>query len=141
METTKGSTREKTCDIHTLLVDVVVMFDSGVLLIRPTQPPAGRPGWWLPGGPLRHGEHPEEAARRYLREQVGLEPEWLDLAEVESIPGDNWRLIFHYSCDAPADPQPGPEVAEARFFQIEHLPELAHGEWEREVIFRVMVGL
>lgn len=128
---------EKQCGFHTLLADAIVRGDSAVLLVRPLSSTDGREGWRFPGDRLRHGEHPETCVRRALKEQVGLEPEWIVLAEVESIPGKDWHLIFHYSCEADRLPAPPQEVAEARFFQIEHLPQTAHGTWERDVIYRV----
>lgn len=131
---------ERHCGAHTLLADVVVQGDSAVLLVRLPRPPDGREGWRLPGDLMRHGEHPEACVRRVLKQHLGLEPDWLVLAEVESIPGENWQLVFHYRCDADRPPTPGESVREARFFQIEHLPETAHGRWERDVIYRVMTA-
>lgn len=130
---------EKRCDLHALIADVVVLADSAVLLVRPHDPP-DRPGWRLPGEPLRHGEHPQACAARVLQDQLGLAPDWLELAEVESLPGEPWHLFFHYKCEAAQAPAPGPAIAEARFFQIEHLPDTARGPWEREVIYRVLTG-
>ncbi len=124
----------------TLLADAVVQEDSGVLLLQLVDAANGREGWQLPGGALDRGEHPEAAIRRVLKMQVGLEPEYLALAEVESTPGDHWRLIFHYRCDANRPPTIGEGVRAARFFQLEHLPQTAHGDWERDVIYRVVAG-
>jgi ADP-ribose pyrophosphatase YjhB (NUDIX family) len=123
------------CAWHTLISDIVVLEDSAVLLV---QDAAGGSGWRLPGGALRHGEHPEAAARRLLREQVGVSPENVDLVEVESVPGDNWHLYFHFRTDLDRRPQPGPAIGGLRLFQLEHLPETMHGPWEREVIYRVV---
>lgn len=128
------------CDVHALVADVVVLSDSSVLLVQPANPPPGRPEWRLPGEALRHGEHPETCAARVLKEQLGLQPGRLELAEIESIPGEPWHLFFHYKCEADRPPVASPEIAEARFFQLEHLPQTAHGTWERDVVFRVIVG-
>lgn len=130
---------DKRCDLHALVADAVVLADSAALLVRPRDP-QGRPGWTLPGEALRHGEHPQACVERVLREQLGLTPEWLELAEVESQPGDRWHLFFHYRCEAGGPPIPGAAIAETRFFQVEHLPETAHGTWERDVIYRVLMG-
>ncbi|HEU4798436.1 MAG TPA: NUDIX domain-containing protein [bacterium] len=130
----------KRCDVHVLFADVVVLSDSSVLLIQPAHPPAEHLGWRLPGDALRHGEHPEKCAARILTEQLGLQVGWLELAEIESIPGELWHLFFHYKCEADRPPVTAPEIAEARFFQLEHLPPTAHGTWERDVVFRVVVG-
>ncbi|MGH2400595.1 MAG: NUDIX domain-containing protein, partial [bacterium] len=83
----------KHCGVHTLAAYVVVLSDSSVLLVRPTNPPAGHPGWTLPGDLLRHGEHPEHCIARILTGQLGLKAGWLELAEIESIPGEPWHLF------------------------------------------------
>ncbi len=128
---------ERRCELHALVADAVVQEDSGVLLV---QLATATDGWQLPGGALHHGEHPENCIRRLLKTQVGLEPDWLVLAEVESVPGQPWRLIFHYRCDANAPLRRGEGVREARFFQLEHMPATANGPWERDVIYRVIIA-
>ena len=129
------------CEMHVLVADVVVQDDSAVLLVRPRTPSDGAEGWRLPTDMLRFGEAPETGARRILRDRLGLEPEWAVLAEVESsVDGGVWSLVFHFQCDADRRPAPGPAIAEARFFQIEHLPPTAHGTRERDVIYRVITA-
>lgn len=123
-----------------LLADIVVLDDSAVLLVRPAHPSDGLEGWRLPGDGLRHGEHPEACVRRALRDQVGMEPEIVALADVESLDGEQWQMVFHYRCDADRRPQPGPSISEARFFQLEHLPAMARGPRERDAIYRVVIG-
>ena len=131
---------EQRCSLHNLIADAVVQTDSAVLLVQVANPPDASEGWRLPGDQLRHGEHPEVCIRRVLREQLGLEQERLELAEVESIPGQNWQLIFHYRCDVDRLPAPAPGIQDARFFQLEHLPSTAHGAWEKDVIYKVITG-
>lgn len=125
---------------QTLMADAIVQEDSAVLLVRLQDSPDGLDGWRLPGAQLRYGEHPEACARRVLKEALGLQPEWLALAEVESIPGEHWQMIFHYRCDADRLPAADAGILESKFFQLEHLPPTAHGAWEREVIYRVIIS-
>jgi len=50
----------------------LVIRDGRVLLVRRAQAPFA--GWWdVPGGYLEYDEHPEDAARRELREETGYE--------------------------------------------------------------------
>ena len=55
----------------------VVLVDPGgaVLLLSCTHPESGEPFWLTPGGGLEPGESPEEAARRELAEEVGVDAE------------------------------------------------------------------
>lgn len=66
----------------------VIWNDKGqVLLIRRANPP--RAGHWsLPGGKVERGESLEEALRREIREETGLEIEILGLAGVAEIVDD-----------------------------------------------------
>lgn len=127
--------------IAALRVDVIVCDDSAVLLVQPSAPLHGSAEWGLPGDAVRFGEAPEASSRRVLKDQLGLEPEWVQLAEVESTMHEGvWTLTFHFRCDADRPPQPGPQLADARFFQAEHLPPTAHGTHERDIIFRVLTA-
>ncbi|OLC28730.1 MAG: hypothetical protein AUH31_08270 [Armatimonadetes bacterium 13_1_40CM_64_14] len=120
-------------------VDVVICDDSAVLLVRPTAKREENAEWRLPGAALQYGEAPDAAARRVLRDHVGLDPESVPLADVESTLRDGvWTLTFHFRCDAERPPQPGQQIAEVRFFQVEHLPPTAHGTRERDIVFRVL---
>lgn len=121
-----------------LLADIVVLDDSAVLLVQPAEPSDGREGWRLPGESLRQGEHPEACARRVLKDELGMEPDVVSLADVESLDNESWRVIFHYRCDADRRPEPAPSIREVRFFQLEHLPQMAYGSWVRDVVYRVI---
>src|SRR2546422_10416794 len=93
------------CDIHALEADVVVQEDSSVVLVRPRTPSDGAEGWRLPENPLRFGEAPETCARRILRDQLGLEPEGVALAEVEaSMGGGGWSLVVRFRCEGDRRP-------------------------------------
>lgn len=78
-------------------VGAVVLHEDAVLLVRRGQPPLqGR--WTLPGGRIELGERAEEALRRELREETGLEVEVLRLLDVvELIERDEaGEVSFHY---------------------------------------------
>lgn len=79
-------------------IGVAVLRPGEVLLVRRSNPPnAG--AWSLPGGGQELGETAEQAARRELAEETGLEVGQLHLAAVvDSITPDlAGRLQFHYT--------------------------------------------
>jgi len=104
-------------------VSVIVTNLSGdVLLLKHSYGPAV---WSLPGGGLARGEDPLAAARREVREELGV-----DLARIEAIGtleevlsgSPHTAHIFAAVCDR--QPQPDRrEVVEARFFPSHSLPE------------------
>jgi ADP-ribose pyrophosphatase YjhB (NUDIX family) len=51
---------------------VITDSDDRVLLVRASARSDLRGRWYLPGGGLRHGEHPRDAVLRELREETGL---------------------------------------------------------------------
>lgn len=61
-------------------VKCVLTRGEDVLLVRHTY---GKPRWDLPGGTLKRGEDPEHAARREMREELGVEiDDWRSLGAV-----------------------------------------------------------
>lgn len=52
-------------------VDIAIVSDGSILLIKRRDPPAlGQ--WWVPGGRVLKGERMRETARRKAREEVGI---------------------------------------------------------------------
>ncbi|WP_320172580.1 NUDIX hydrolase [Maridesulfovibrio sp.] len=108
-------------------VDIII-FDPqrGVVLIERNNPPLG---WALPGGFVDYGESLEHAAVREAREETGLEVSLTGLVGVYSMP---WRddrqhtISITYSAVA-SDPgalAAGDDAGNARFFQLDALPDL-----------------
>ncbi|BDG72614.1 NUDIX hydrolase [Roseomonas fluvialis] len=79
-------------------IGCIVFRGDHVLLVRRGKPP--RLGQWsLPGGAQHLGETAEEAARRELREETGIEVGPLALAiVVDAISRDaDGRALYHYT--------------------------------------------
>ena len=135
------------CSVHKLVADVALLADDRVLLVRYADVSRydGQRGWFLPDDYLAHLEHPDDAARRILREQAQVDAPELRLAEIESFGNGAWHLIFHYVArlDAPAPVEPHANVAAAEWFPLDALPpaaEVAHEGWGLEVLGRVLAG-
>lgn len=96
-----------------------------VLLVRHAAKPWFS-GWATAGGSAQEGEGPEEALRREVREEVGLEIEVLGISKVFDLVltdgAEEVRGYFvQYEARAPSEEvKPGPEVEEARWF--DYLP-------------------
>lgn len=101
--------------------------DGALLLVRLSY----RRRWGVPGGLLKRGEEPVDAARREVLEEVGVD---IDLTGEPAVVVDaaarRVDLVFRARLSAgedPADAIPGsPEIVEARWFPIDGLPELQH---------------
>jgi 8-oxo-dGTP diphosphatase len=79
-------------------IGIVVIKEDSVLLVRRGKPP-NVGAWTLPGGAQELGETTEQAARRELLEETGLEVDTLHFAAtVDNIRRDAaGRVRFHYT--------------------------------------------
>jgi len=134
------------CTVHKLVADIAVLADRQVLLVRykDTRSYDGQQGWFLPDDYLMFVEHPDEAAARILREQVGMAAPRITLDHIESFGGGKtaWHLIFHYKATL-RDALPvtaGTNVLAAQWFPLHALPastEMAHEGWALDVLQRM----
>jgi len=131
------------CRAHKLIADVAVTAGDRVLFVRYHDVRAydGQRGWFLPDGPLDRYEHPDAAAARILREQVGLDA-LVALDHIESLGNGTWHLIFHFRAELadPAPIAPGENVAAAEWFPLAALPDprdVAHDGWGLDVLERI----
>jgi len=78
-------------------------------------------GWGLPGGFITAGEQPEEAIRREIREETGIELERLRMFRIRTLERHVEMLFV-----AVADGEPAVksrEILELGWFEIGQLPE------------------
>src|SRR6266403_3322626 len=82
----------------TVTAGAVVSDDAGrVLLLHHRFRPGS--GWGIPGGFVQRGEQPDEALRRELREEVGLEIEDMSLFKTRAF-GKARQLEVVFRCRA-----------------------------------------
>jgi 8-oxo-dGTP diphosphatase len=97
-------------------------------------------GWGVPGGFLKAGEQPEEAIRRELREETGLELDSVELAFVRALRDVNQiEIIFRAGMrsEALARVEKGFEIDRAEWFAMDSLPE-SISEDQRRIIQRAL---
>jgi ADP-ribose pyrophosphatase YjhB (NUDIX family) len=135
---------------HSLICDLAPVAEGRVLLVRYADPEQhdGEAGWFLPDDALRNLEHPTRAAQRIARDQLGLDLKSVELEHVESFRGNDgsWHLCFHHVAELPsgAEVHPAPDVAEARWFDLDRLPprpEVAHRGWALSVLRKVKLSV
>jgi 8-oxo-dGTP diphosphatase len=103
-------------------VDVVIEVAGGIVLIRRRHPPLG---WALPGGFVDDRERAEDAARREMREETGLDVELVELLGVYSDPDRDPRghtVSSVFIGRAAGTPRGADDAAEADVFTEATLP-------------------
>jgi len=97
-------------------------------------------GWGVPGGFLKSGEQPEDAIRRELREEIGLELDSVELVFVRTLTGVRQvEVIFRASMksDALARVEKGFEIDRAEWFETDSLPRSVSQD-QRRIIARAL---
>lgn len=85
-------------------------------------------GWGMPGGFMETGEQPEEALRRELREEVGLEVEKVKLLATRAFQKPR-QVELVFTAQALGDPeQLNYEIQKAAWFLPNELPQELPGD-------------
>jgi 8-oxo-dGTP pyrophosphatase MutT (NUDIX family) len=103
-------------------VKCVLLNQGRVLLVRHTY---GDPRWDLPGGSLKRGELPVDAARREMSEELGVEIEaWTSLGRLTSTMDHRHDTMHCFAAELPGEEvtmDPG-ELAAVSWFSRRELP-------------------
>jgi len=118
--------RRATPSFHVGALCVVTRADGCLLLVRQSY---RRDGWGFPGGLLRRREDPADAARRELREELGVD---VDLAGQPVVVIDPEMRRVDVVFDAhvaagstePGEGERSPEIADVGWFPPDGLPPL-----------------
>lgn len=105
----------------TVTAGALIFNDGGEVLLLKHRFRAGS-GWGIPGGFLKLGEQPEEALRRELREEVGLEVERVAIFTSRSFSKPRQvEILFRCRANGEVKPQTI-EVECAGWFSVQSLP-------------------
>ena len=102
-------------------VRTMLIQDGRVLLVRHVY----QRGWFMPGGGMKRRETIEEAARRECREEVGVEMHKLELFGI-FFNYTEWKsdhIALFLSEDFTVADTKDSEIAEKKFFPLDHLPK------------------
>ncbi|PLX66803.1 MAG: 2-dehydropantoate 2-reductase [Denitrovibrio sp.] len=106
-----------------LTVDMIVRNGDELLLIERKNEPYG---WALPGGFVDYGEKVEDAARRELLEETGINADCISMLGVYSDPSRDKRghtVSVVYSTESDQKPTAGDDAKNAVFYKINALPD------------------
>jgi len=106
-----------------LAVDCIILVEGRVLLIHRRNPPLG---WALPGGFVEYGETVEDAVRREMKEETGLELEDLRQFRVYSDPARDPRghmVSVVFAARGLGKPEAGDDADRYRLIDLNDIPE------------------
>ncbi len=111
--------------IPSLAVDIIILFDGKIILIKRGKEPF-KDFFALPGGFVEYGESLEDAALRESNEETGLEIKNLSLLGVYSKPdrdprGHTVSVVFYGR--GKGKPKAGDDAKEIFLFDIRQIPK------------------
>ncbi|HEY6188326.1 MAG TPA: NUDIX domain-containing protein [Pyrinomonadaceae bacterium] len=120
----------------TVTAGAVVCDEGGRVLLLEHVFRAGN-GWGIPGGFIERGEQPEQAVRRELREEIGLELEEAELAFVRTLPRPAQVEVIFRCRPRGTMGSRSMEIKHAQWFALDQLPEGLTGD-QRRLIKRAL---
>lgn len=112
----------------TVTAGALIFNDAGQILLLKHRFRAGS-GWGIPGGFLEAGEQPEQALRRELREEIGLEVSHVEIFTARSFKRPRQVEIL-FRCRAGSQGSQAAqikprtmEVERAEWFSVNNLPD------------------
>ncbi len=98
---------------------IITNRDGKILLLDHYLRPGS--GWGIPGGFIEHGEQPEAAARRELREEAGIELENLQMVRVRTV-NRHIEFLFRAESNETAEVK-SREIKSLGWFAVDAMPE------------------
>ena len=105
-------------------VDAIIEIDEGIVLIERSNPPFG---WALPGGFVDYGESLEEAVKREMKEETGLDISGLKQFHTYSEPGRDPRfqtIATVFIAQAKGKPQAGDDAQGLKIIKLSEIEKV-----------------
>lgn len=121
-----------------LIMDLTLFYNDEVLLVKykDNNKYDLQKGWFLPDDVIHNLEHPDDASKRILSEQLNLSNIVPSINHFESFTGNDksWHLVFHYKVLLNEKPEinPSGDIETCQWFKLGNLPhkkEVAHHGW------------
>jgi ADP-ribose pyrophosphatase YjhB (NUDIX family) len=97
-------------------------------------------GWGVPGGFINKGEQPEDALRRELREEIGIEVDQVQILFARTLPKTG-QIEIYFRAKAIGHPEPRSfEIKSSGWFNPEDLPATLSKDQRRLIARAVRIG-
>ncbi len=100
----------------------IIKQGNKLLLAKRIRPEFTANKWTLPSSLINFGEHPEQAIKRIVKEQVGAEPKNVELIDVQSYGDKHWDLCFVYEVSIDGTGKLSADVEKVEYFEKGKLP-------------------
>ncbi len=106
----------------------IIKNGNKLLLVKRIRPEFTAGKWTFPSSLINIGEHPEQAIKRVIKEQVGAEAKNVKLLEVQSYGDKHWDLCFVYRADIDSIGKLSQDIEKAEYFDRGSLPPEFRGD-------------
>lgn len=114
---------------------IITNSDGKILLLEHILRPGS--GWGIPGGFIEHGEQPEQAAHRELREETGIQLENVKMLRVRTI-NRHIEFLFRAESNSKAEVK-SLEIKSLDWFPVDKMPA-EMSPVQKSVIEKVLRG-